>query len=267
MKVSSSLLIYTVHFRNICFKILVPELTSAREIKKKIMGLSDNSDDYSNPKNKLLLPFPYLGSQKPVERFSFDNNGLFTFIGRRKFKNVLDIINKLRNNYGFMQMFIYGTMGYGKSHILSAIACYLIRIKKHVVFLPDCRALSLEPVNYIKSALFLTYVDNLKEINRISSCKTLNDIEDFFSSVKETLYIIIDQLNALDGSDTGVNQESKTKIKESINKMCFKHFYIKSASANVEWALRYKAKQTNELKIALYGGFEKVRLRTKTKVL
>jgi hypothetical protein len=264
LKVSSSLLIYTVHFRNICFKILV---TSAREIKKKIMGLSDNSDDYSNPKNKLSLPFPYLGSQKPVERFSLDDNGLFTFIGRRKFKNVLDLINNLRKNYGFTQIFIYGTMGYGKSYILSAIACYLIRIKKHVVFLPDCRALALEPVDYIKSALFLTYVDNLEEINRINSCKTLENIEDFFSSVNEKLYIIIDQLNALDGNDTGVNQESKTKIKKSINKMCFNHFYIKSASANVEWAIQYKAKQTNELKISLYGGFEEVRLRTKTKVL
>src|SRR5437667_442485 len=121
---------------------------------ERIMKLPENPDVYSDPKGQRLLPFPFIGSLKPVERFALDNDCSFTFIGRREFKNALDNINKLRANCGYMEMFIYGTMGYGKSYILSAIACYLFRIKKRVVYLPDCRALSMQPVSYIKSALF-----------------------------------------------------------------------------------------------------------------
>ncbi|CAG8610228.1 10899_t:CDS:2 [Funneliformis mosseae] len=233
----------------------VPELTSAQIIMKRIMELPEDPDVYSNPKNSLSLPFPFLGSKKPVERFAFnDDEFSFTFMGRREFKNVLDEINKLRATY-YMEMFIYGTMGYGKSYILSAITCYLFRVKKRVVYLPDCRALSLDPVDYIKSALFLTYVNDLEEINRISLCETLGDIVDFFKSVDERLYFIIDQLNALDGNDTGITPQTKIEIREIINKIRNKHFCIKSASANNERARQYK-KQTDEIKMALYGGLK-----------
>ena len=39
-------------------------------------------------------------------------------------------------------------------------------------------------------------------MHRISLYKKLDEIKDFFNSVIETLYIIIDQLNALDESNT-----------------------------------------------------------------
>ncbi|CAG8622720.1 10701_t:CDS:2 [Funneliformis caledonium] len=233
----------------------VPDLTSAQIIMKRIMELPEDPDVYSNPKNSLSLPFPFLGSKKPVERFAFNDDEFFTFMGRREFKNVLDEINKLRTSY-YMEMFIYGTMGYGKSYILSAITCYLFRVKKRVVYLPDCRDLSFDPVDYIKSALFLTYVNDLEEINRISLCETLGDIVDFFKSVDERLYFIIDQVNALDGDDTGITPQTKIEIRGIINKIRNIHFCIKSASANNEWALRYKRKQTNEIKMALYGGLK-----------
>lgn len=44
------------------------------------------------------------------------------------------------------------TMGYGKSHILAALACLLSRLKCHVVLIPDCKQMVLDPLSYIQSA-------------------------------------------------------------------------------------------------------------------
>ncbi|RIB14433.1 hypothetical protein C2G38_1656486 [Gigaspora rosea] len=222
-----------------------------------IMKLPDIGDIYSDPKNFLTLPFPYPGSNKPVDRFAIGSNGFFTFMGRKKFNSVLDKINEFRSSTGYMKMFIYGTVGYGKSHILTAIACFLIRIGKRVVYLPDCRELAVNPVEYIKSALFLTYVDDDVETSEINACKNFDQIIAFCGSLDETLYFIVDQMNALDDcNDTGINPEKKRQVKENIDKLCWNHFYIKSSSANNHAVLHLKQKQTNEKKITLYGGFD-----------
>ncbi|CAG8646276.1 13052_t:CDS:2, partial [Acaulospora morrowiae] len=140
--------------------------------------------------------------------------------------------------------------GYGKSHILTAIACFLLRSERRVVYLPDCRELALNPVNYIKSALFLTYVDDNAKISEINACENFDQIVKFCESLNETLYFIVDQMNALDDS-------SNTGIKRNLDKMCADHFYIKSSSPNNQVVLHLRQKQTNEKKIELYGGFDK----------
>ncbi|CAG8762263.1 4146_t:CDS:2, partial [Gigaspora rosea] len=232
-------------------------VATASKIMEGIMKLPDIGDIYSDPKNFLTLPFPYPGSNKPVDRFAIGSNGFFTFMGRKKFNSVLDKINEFRSSTGYMKMFIYGTVGYGKSHILTAIACFLIRIGKRVVYLPDCRELAVNPVEYIKSALFLTYVDDDVETSEINACKNFDQIIAFCGSLDETLYFIVDQMNALDDcNDTGINPEKKRQVKENIDKLCWNHFYIKSSSANNHAVLHLKQKQTNEKKITLYGGFD-----------
>ncbi|CAG8651462.1 4712_t:CDS:2, partial [Acaulospora morrowiae] len=222
-----------------------------------IKKLDGNPAVYSNPQNFLSLPFPYPGSKKPIDRFSI-NDGFFTFMGIKKFSNVLDKIKEFRVNTGYIKMFIYGTVGYGKSHILTAIACFLLRSERHVVYLSDCRELAVNPVNYIKSALFLTYVDDDAKISEINACEKFDQIVKFCESLDETLYFIVDQMNALDDYDnTGINLEKKIQIKENLNKMCADHFYIKSSSTKNQTVLHLRQKQTNEKKFELYGGFDK----------
>src|SRR5947207_10133102 len=100
---------------------------------KSIMELPEHPEAYSNPKKFLSLPFPFLGERKPVERFSINDDDKFMYMGRKKFVNVLDTINGLKRGCGFMDCFIYGTIGYGKSHILATIVCFLLRTGKRVV--------------------------------------------------------------------------------------------------------------------------------------
>ncbi|RHZ66308.1 hypothetical protein Glove_308g2 [Diversispora epigaea] len=232
-------------------------LATANKIMEGIMKLSDNFEVYSDPKNFLLLPFPYPGSDKPVDRFAINVDGFFNFMGRTEFNNVLSEIMTFRFGTGYREMFIYGTVGYGKSHILAAIACFLLRNGKRVVYLPDCRKLAVDPIEYIQSALFLTYVDDDANINKINACESFDQIIKFCRLLDERLYFIVDQMNALDEyNDTGINTNLKQEIKGDIDKMCVGHFYIKSSSANNHAVLHLKQKQTNEKKITLYGGFD-----------
>ncbi|CAG8593909.1 20149_t:CDS:2, partial [Racocetra fulgida] len=192
-----------------------------------------------------------------VDRFAINEDGCFTFMGRKEFINVLNEINTFKSRTGYMEMFIYGTVGYGKSHILTAIACFLLRNGRRVVYLPDCRKLAVDPMEYIKSALFLTYVDDDAKTSEINACESFDQIIKFCRSLDETLYFIVDQMNALDDcNDTEINPEKKRQVKENIDKLCWNHFYIKSSSANNHAVLHLKQKQTNEKKITLYGGFD-----------
>jgi len=226
------------------------------------MKLDEDESTYSNPKNFLPLPYPYLGEKLPIDRFDIDCDGFFTFMGRKKFKQVLEQISELRRR-GYMKLFVYGTVGYGKSHILSAIACFLFRTGKRVVFLPDCRQLAVDPVKYIKFALLLTYANDDAKIREINACEDFCQIINFCESLyEEKLYFIVDQMNALDELDnTEVSSEKKQQTRENLDKMVDNHFYIKSSSANYKTMLQLMAKQTNELKIKLFGGFDEVRLR------
>ncbi|RGB41573.1 hypothetical protein C1646_739046 [Rhizophagus diaphanus] len=241
-------------------KLTVPEtiLTRAQKIMEDIKKLPEDRNVYSNPKNSLLLPFPFLGERKPVERFSIDDDK-FLYMGRKVFDKVLNTINELKSGNGYMDFFIYGTMGYGKSYILATIVCFLLKTRKRVVYLPDCRELARKPEYYIKSALFLTYSDDSVKMSEIQSCVTLDDIIEFCnpSEQKEPLYFIVDQINALDShDDTGIDESLKKKIKSSLNEMAINNYYIKSSSANNISALHLSIKQANEKKIELYGGFD-----------
>ncbi|GBC44331.2 hypothetical protein GLOIN_2v692305 [Rhizophagus irregularis DAOM 181602=DAOM 197198] len=112
---------------------------------------------------------------------------------------------------------------------------------------------TIDPVDYVKSALYLAYENNNYKFNKIYTCKTLNEIEKFCKEESEPLYIVVGQMNFLDSHNS-------TEIIEFLNRIARNHFYIKSSSANNRSVLCLKflkVKQTNEKRIELYGGFDK----------
>lgn len=52
-------------------------------------------------------------------------------------------------------LFLRGTVGYGKSHMLAALVLLLIMEGEGVVYLPDCRAMLGSLVPYVKAAILL----------------------------------------------------------------------------------------------------------------
>lgn len=124
-------------------------------------------DDHSNPAEMIELPFPYRGCRYPYQRFHLAQNSDFSYMGRREFKRLSGDISRLIE-FPWMtthrELYLYGTLGYGKSYLLAAVVCFLIQRGMNVVYLPDCRAL-LRSLFYTSSMRFYSH----SLINRLTN--------------------------------------------------------------------------------------------------
>jgi hypothetical protein len=110
----------------------------------------------SNPAIQIKLPFPFVGYSIPERFNSNGDRDYWDYMGREKFTELLDAINVLETTNWRGYLF-YGTIGYGKSHLLAALACYLISAGKRVVYIPDCRECAWSPVSYFRAAMLLAW--------------------------------------------------------------------------------------------------------------
>lgn len=245
--------------------VLFPAIAQYQELLSRIKKEAPTDPtEYSNPGKIMTIPFPYLGPIVPTERFSLTTDKSFHYMGREKFAEALTMINSFEIPNGDKVLYIYGSIGYGKSHILAAMACLLIQQGKRVVYLPDCRAMLADFLSYLQAGLLLAFGDSKHYQRRIQGFKRRTDIIDFCKHISMRnirLYFIVDQLNALDeehsNDDINANLKKNSTI-DSLGKIVYNHFVIKSASANHKSAIHMMEKQTNELKISLFGGLTKV---------
>ena len=184
-------------------------------------------------------------------------------MGREEFRRVHTTVSSLKIGGGGTRLYMQGTMGFGKSHILAALTCLLYRQGKVVVFIPDVRALFLAPLPYMQSALLCTFADPLfkEERKRIRACESLEDISSFYHGIRAFPYLIVDQINAFDlfglNMDS-VAKERKDKCRIFIDGLSVGSFTITSASANYQTAMHMEKKQTNEIKLSMIGGMSTV---------
>jgi hypothetical protein len=220
---------------------------------------------YCNPQNFSTLPFPFLSKTLPVERFQFfpnDRVPYFRYIGREQFGAVWENMASLLKGTGRTRLSISGTMGYGKSHILAALAGLLARSGHHVVFLPDAREMLANPFSYFQTALLCGFADPASSHSHaaIRSCLVLEDLERFCQDGVQ-LIIIVDQINALEEDETCndiISNEQKRDLHQLLRRLSAHHPYITGASANHRAAQRMKQKQTNDLKNEMIGGMSPV---------
>ncbi|KAL1916623.1 uncharacterized protein VTP21DRAFT_5327 [Calcarisporiella thermophila] len=223
-------------------------------------------EEFSDPSKLIKLPFPFLGLL-PVDRFNI-TDGCFIYMGREGFARVLAEIENFRDPSYYNRLYVYGSIGYGKSHILAAMACLLFQQGKRVVYLPDCRAMAQNFLRYLKEALLLTFGDSESYQLEILKCDTTEKINAFCDEIFDRdsirLYFIIDQLNALDHEL--VNRDNicntiKSSIQVCLDQIMYSHYAIKSASANFQSAIHMEQKQLSEKKIALLGGLTKAEMQ------
>ena len=229
---------------------------------EKIKEIPEDPTEYSNPKTILRLPFPSLYTTIPNERFRV-KKGVFEYMGREKFDELLAEVNKLEYHVN-VKLFLYGSIGYGKSYMLAALACLLIRQGRRVVYLPDCRTLLDNMLGYVKVALLLAFGDKPDYQAKILKLKDENDIYNFLEWLSQEkkiyLYFIVDQRNALDpeeGEDR-ITKKARNNATQFLAKYMSLHFSITSSSANDRAERNVKAKQMNRTLIKVYGGFSEV---------
>src|SRR6266480_2370546 len=187
------------------------------DIRQEIRALSildDIAVKFSDPAfhNKLL--FPFVGSTVP-SRFDIDNENKWFYVGREIFTKLLNEVQKpwLPNR---SSLWVYGTRGYGKSHLLAALVYYLSPTEKKIVYIPDCRQCLVGPIPYVRAAMLFAWKDD-ESRSRIMRLRTMNEIYEFFQEHRDLrnddgeIIFVIDQMNALQESDEDNDNEKSAK--------------------------------------------------------
>jgi hypothetical protein len=153
-------------------------------------------------------------------------------------------------------------MGYGKSHMLAALVCLLVRVGERVIYLPDCRSMLQDPLDYLRKAFLLAFRDDDRVSASICGCNNYDDLVGVSKQyLPRRLCFIVDQLNALDPEPSGednVTNTSKDHFQRFILRASYSHVYISSASANHKSAKYLETRQTDDEKLSLMGGMTKV---------
>jgi len=207
----------------------------------------------SNPAVWTTLPFPCVHDHLPGDRFVLDQDGTFMFMGRLRVESVLEEIAK-----GGSPINIYGTKGYGKSHIIAAVVAQLMQNPEtYVVFLPHARNLAKTPMTYLRSALCLAFVRDEEVLLRIASCNTVPELLAAVE-VLDQFILVVDQMNSLE-DDSKLRKEDKDVAYDIIGKLsdvgnC--KLCVKGFSANNQTMIAYHETQTGERNLAFFGGFD-----------
>jgi hypothetical protein len=235
-----------------------------QEHLERIKRCECDAESLTNPTKLLKLPYPYLGPHRPQDRFFWHQDGSFSYQGRKAFKEVLQRVKamRMRGGNGYKELYIQGTMGYGKSHLICALVCYLMKTGERVIYAPDCKSLTADPFKYMRDAFRLAFADSPHIVQMLNECLDMDALERMAEKIAEfgiTMFVIIDQANALDaGSGGRMSSGSRAKLMESLSRLSYSHFFIQSASANFEMAAKALFTQEQVDKLELYGGYDDV---------
>jgi hypothetical protein len=215
--------------------------------------------DFSEPTTLTHLPFPS-PLPLPLHRFEATKHNsvkCFPYMGRSKFHELWSHMQRPSFLDGDENLYLYGSSGSGKSHILAALACRLIRDGEQVVYVPDCASLLADFPKTVRTALCCAFHDSVF-LETINSALDVDALLEFWDEHRH-LYFIVDQLNVLEvGGHTASLDDEKRQVMKWLNKMQLNHKYIFSASANEKSNAQFDMKQSGTTVIRFLGGMNEV---------
>jgi len=210
----------------------------------------------SDPERQHDLPFPitYMGTSS---RFAV-SQGVWRYVGREKFPELLRQLEFVRKEISYNELWVYGTRGYGKSHLLAALVCYLSALGECVIYIPDCRNWLRNPVAYFKAAMLFAFTDKAAQ-DRILTLETTKGINDFLGRY-EHVHFVIDQMNALNAKagDHENIRLAKISLSDWISCLISARKAVLSSSANNHDFLIQQNRQNYNHIMHVYGGLTKV---------
>jgi len=218
--------------------------------------------DFSNPKTYITLPFP---STLLVSRFdslsAADTFQTFKYMGRSGFG---DIEKEAENPHflrGLYSLYLNGPSSIGKSYMLAALVCRLIRKGKYVLYIPDCSILLEHAEESLRCALQLAFHHDRVLCSQLSDAHLTDDL---FRIVQEhahdSLYVVLDQYNALDPDGTnGPLDQAKVNAKSYLNGLGIRQRCIFSRSGKHHSDHAGNGEQERIKFISLHAGLSEVR--------
>jgi hypothetical protein len=228
--------------------------TCCAAIHKAIKAMPDKK--LSDPLTFTNLPCPSPLSMLPQRFESKEIDGInhFEYMGRSQFCELQERIKDKKFQDGAESIYLYGTSGSGKSHLLAALVYHLIREGKRVFYIPDCSTLLLDPAETMWNAYHFAY-------NQSPDLRTTESVEtSLIRSMRKDrdVYIIVDQVNALESTKTDSCREDKVRASRWLRALRFNHRYIFSASANETSNRDAETKQRGISVFPIFGGMSPV---------
>ena len=220
------------------------------EIQDLLKAISESPrDENAYSKHEFqALAFPSLLIQGQHEsdptgkRFEVTPDRLFKYLGRSAFKLLLEKLRAVTGRCGF-KLFIQGTSGSGKSHLIAALACYLrTQLGNVVIYIPDAALLRSAFVNNLANAILVaTWPEIPPDLDELRSSATENDIHIATKKVFDYLndqprcgrvYLIIDQVDNWKGKGVDKIQDDHKRLKDNLEAVSSTTISIFSSSAN-----------------------------------
>ena len=227
------------------------------------MAPTDASAFATPAEDQIVLPFPSVNETLPQDRFSLSKDKNWNYMQRKKFQELLGGVQQLIAK-PYSGLWLTGTAGYGKSHLLAALVCYLVATGSRAIYIPDCRACLENPVEYIQAAMLLCWAGSPSMQAEIMALRTRGDILDFFTrqpTGDEPIIFVIDQLNELEpksSTEEQLRNERKANLESWLMDCSSKHKRVLSASANNASYKESLQEPMNLLQVNAYGGLVKV---------
>jgi Cdc6-like AAA superfamily ATPase len=225
-------------------------------IHNAIRSLPKNID-LSNPTTFIELPFPtpLAPSTSRFHTKRIDGVDCFPYMGRTKFMELNCLVESAsfwRKNHG---IYLFGTSGSGKSHILAASVVRLIQEGKKVVYLPNCIRLVRNFEATIRIALYFAFYGDSKACADIDHARGVDELLEFLQKNKDN-YLVVDELDALESGD---DEEAERRMRAWVSKMAADQCCIYSASGNLQSIQDMDTKEVNVTTIQFQGSMDEVR--------
>ena len=219
----------------------------------KVIEETDTSK-LSDPAVMHRLPFPSAIRDLPIDRFQLSDRK-FKYMGREPFTQIESEILKVVDA---RTLNVYGTKGYGKSHIIAAVVLKLMQdSSKRVVFLPHARDLAKAPAPYLKQALSLAFARDEEKLEEIAG---LDEVAQLVRWVKRQVFIlVVDQMNSIE-DDSKMSLDDKRFANATIKDVFgTSQLTVYGFSANNQTMVQQQVTQRSERDVRLFGGFSEVR--------
>ena len=210
----------------ICELVIIPD--------GKEHDLADETKALSLPSPKpFRLPFPFPG-EVPARFDVGSDDGCFDFLPREGLRDLVGTVLKMDMRKDTLMEF--GNVGFGKSHMLAALAVLLKRFGYRVVYLPNLYDMAKSnPIAYLRKAAYFAFADQPDTVKAIVASSTLTE---FFKTQRTAIIFIADQWNSVETKGQILTSAAKQQVIDLINIVREKHFLIQGFSANNEVAPR-----------------------------
>ncbi|KAF8448384.1 hypothetical protein BDZ91DRAFT_853548 [Kalaharituber pfeilii] len=224
---------------------LISTMDGTEKFREHFQLIQNETPDISvlsNPLSLSKLPYPYLGTHTPNDRFQWDQHP--------------EHENGATN--GYKEMYITGTLGWGKSHLICALVCYLMQQGKRVLYAPDARWLVGASFEYLRDSFRLAFADDNQTLSELAQCSKMEDLEGLAQKIAGrgiTMYVFLDQANALDEVSAGrVTKAEREHLCSSLSHLTYSHFFIQCVSGNFKMPDLALLVQEQVAKIQMNGG-------------